>query len=186
MLEVMGRHCGYVLVAPGRGSFHPKNREKWLKRCFWPRSRYLALITALASGADWVFIPESPPEDNWEEHLCRRLSEVGRRDGHRVDTGREGGEMGTRMDGGREGGSPPVPIPVVTPCSPQTREGGSRLNIIIVAEGAIDKHGKPITSDDIKTVSGNGGTQGDVGDDPLSSPLFVASLRALLCPHSWW
>ncbi|KAM7028396.1 ATP-dependent 6-phosphofructokinase, muscle type [Acridotheres tristis] len=79
VLEVMGRHCGY-----------------------------LALITALACGADWVFIPESPPEDDWEEHLCRRLAE--------------------------------------------TRDGGSRLNIIIVAEGAIDKHGKPITSDDIKDL----------------------------------
>ncbi|XP_074785601.1 ATP-dependent 6-phosphofructokinase, muscle type isoform X4 [Athene noctua] len=80
VLEVMGRHCGY-----------------------------LALITALACGADWVFIPEAPPEDDWEDHLCRRLTE--------------------------------------------TRVGGSRLNIIIVAEGAIDKHGKAITSDDIKTGS---------------------------------
>uniref|UniRef100_A0A673YIN7 6-phosphofructokinase n=1 Tax=Salmo trutta TaxID=8032 RepID=A0A673YIN7_SALTR len=44
ILEVMGRHCGY-----------------------------LALVTALACGADWVFIPEMPPEDNWEEHLCKRL-----------------------------------------------------------------------------------------------------------------
>lgn len=37
----------------------------------------------------------------------------------------------------------------------QTRTRGSRLNIIIVAEGAIDKHGKPITSEDIKNVSMN-------------------------------
>lgn len=35
----------------------------------------------------------------------------------------------------------------------QTRTRGSRLNIIIVAEGAIDKDGKPITSEDIKNVS---------------------------------
>lgn len=37
---------------------------------------YLALVTALACGADWVFIPEMPPEDGWEEHLCRRLMDV--------------------------------------------------------------------------------------------------------------
>ncbi|KAM9361928.1 phosphofructokinase, muscle b isoform 2-T2 [Symphorus nematophorus] len=79
ILEVMGRHCGY-----------------------------LALVTALACGADWVFIPEMPPEEGWETHLCRRLSDQ--------------------------------------------RGRGSRLNIIIVAEGAIDRHGKPITCEDIKQL----------------------------------
>lgn len=34
----------------------------------------------------------------------------------------------------------------------QTRCRGSRLNIIIVAEGAIDVDGKAITSEDIKNV----------------------------------
>lgn len=43
----------------------------------------------------------------------------------------------------------------------QTRNRGSRLNIIIVAEGAIDKQGKPITSEDIKNVS-MGGARGAV------------------------
>lgn len=47
ILEVMGRHCGY-----------------------------LALVTALACGADWVFIPEMPPDEGWEGHLCRRLADV--------------------------------------------------------------------------------------------------------------
>uniref|UniRef100_A0AAQ5ZAB4 ATP-dependent 6-phosphofructokinase n=1 Tax=Amphiprion ocellaris TaxID=80972 RepID=A0AAQ5ZAB4_AMPOC len=79
ILEVMGRHCGY-----------------------------LALVTALACGADWVFIPEMPPDDGWEEHLCRRLTDQ--------------------------------------------RGRGSRLNIIIVAEGAIDRKGNPITCDDVKQL----------------------------------
>uniref|UniRef100_A0A671MJ09 6-phosphofructokinase n=1 Tax=Sinocyclocheilus anshuiensis TaxID=1608454 RepID=A0A671MJ09_9TELE len=79
ILEVMGRHCGY-----------------------------LALVTALACGADWVFIPEMPPDDGWEDHLCRRLTE--------------------------------------------TRKAGSRLNVIIVAEGAINKEGKPITCDQLKDL----------------------------------
>uniref|UniRef100_A0AAQ5Z913 6-phosphofructokinase n=1 Tax=Amphiprion ocellaris TaxID=80972 RepID=A0AAQ5Z913_AMPOC len=65
--------------------------------------RYLALVSALACGADWVFIPEMPPEDGWEDSMCQKLSE--------------------------------------------SRSRGSRLNIIIVAEGAIDRQGQPITSD---------------------------------------
>jgi 6-phosphofructokinase 1 len=43
----MGRHCGY-----------------------------LALVTALGSDADWVFIPESPPEPGWEDQLCNKLKSV--------------------------------------------------------------------------------------------------------------
>ncbi|XP_044151249.1 ATP-dependent 6-phosphofructokinase, platelet type isoform X1 [Bufo gargarizans] len=46
VLEVMGRHCGY-----------------------------LALVSALACGADWVFIPECPPEEGWEDIMCGKLSE---------------------------------------------------------------------------------------------------------------
>lgn len=42
---------------------------------FCPHS-YLALVSALACGADWVFLPESPPEEGWEEEMCLKLSEV--------------------------------------------------------------------------------------------------------------
>ena len=38
--------------------------------------RYLAMVSALACGADWVFIPEMPPEDGWEDSMCQKLSEV--------------------------------------------------------------------------------------------------------------
>jgi 6-phosphofructokinase 1 len=54
VVEVMGRRCGY-----------------------------LALMGALASGADWVLIPESPPDmDNWEEIMCEALK-TGRQNGRR-------------------------------------------------------------------------------------------------------
>lgn len=42
----------------------------------WSAPRYLALVSALASGADWLFIPEAPPEDGWENFMCERLGEV--------------------------------------------------------------------------------------------------------------
>ncbi|XP_048018229.1 ATP-dependent 6-phosphofructokinase, platelet type isoform X4 [Megalobrama amblycephala] len=79
VLEVMGRHCGY-----------------------------LALVSGLACGADWVLIPEMPPKDGWEEQMCHKLSE--------------------------------------------NRADKKRLNIIIVAEGAIDHNNKPITTDLIKDL----------------------------------
>ncbi|HUN21728.1 MAG TPA: 6-phosphofructokinase [Anaerolineales bacterium] len=80
VVEVMGRRCGY-----------------------------LALMAALASGADWVIIPENPPsEDNWEDRMCEILAEG--------------------------------------------RQVGRRDSIVVVAEGAQDRHGKPITSQYIKTV----------------------------------
>ena len=44
IMEVMGRHCGY-----------------------------LALVAAIASEADFVFIPEFPPIVDWPEKLCKKL-----------------------------------------------------------------------------------------------------------------
>ncbi|XP_042366648.1 ATP-dependent 6-phosphofructokinase, platelet type isoform X2 [Plectropomus leopardus] len=79
VLEVMGRHCGY-----------------------------LALVSALACGADWVLIPEMPPEDGWEDKMCQKLS--------------------------------------------ANRAGMKRLNIIIVAEGAIDHNNTPITTEYVKNL----------------------------------
>jgi len=37
---------------------------------------YLALVTALTSEADYVFIPESPPPRDWPEKLCNKLEKV--------------------------------------------------------------------------------------------------------------
>ncbi|CAL8070727.1 unnamed protein product [Calicophoron daubneyi] len=56
ILEVMGRHCGY-----------------------------LALVASMACEADWVFIPELPPADDWREKLCRKLR-MNRDAGQRTNT----------------------------------------------------------------------------------------------------
>ena len=54
VVKVMGRNCGY-----------------------------LALMGALATGADWVLIPEYPPDvENWQEVMCNRLK-AGRKAGRR-------------------------------------------------------------------------------------------------------
>ena len=53
VVEVMGRHCGY-----------------------------LALMSAIAGGADYVFIPENPPDPGWEEQMCELLRQ-GRAAGRR-------------------------------------------------------------------------------------------------------
>ncbi|CAL8138130.1 unnamed protein product [Orchesella dallaii] len=79
ILEVMGRHCGY-----------------------------LALVGALTSEADFVFVPEDPPPVDWQKKLCDKLE--------------------------------------------QERAQGQRLNIIIVAEGAIDRDGNPVTAEQVKQV----------------------------------
>ncbi len=80
VIEVMGRHCGY-----------------------------LALMSALATGANWVLIPECPPQsDDWEAEMCESFK--------------------------------------------ASRETGRRHNVVIVAEGAQDKTGKPITCNYVKEV----------------------------------
>ncbi len=80
VVEVMGRGCGY-----------------------------LALMSGIATGADWVLIPENPPDvENWEERMCQVLK--------------------------------------------AGREAGRRDSIVIVAEGARDRKGNPISSDYVKSV----------------------------------
>jgi len=53
VIEVMGRHCGW-----------------------------LALMAGVSCGADFIFIPEHPPRENWEQEMCdivTRHRELGKR-----------------------------------------------------------------------------------------------------------
>jgi 6-phosphofructokinase 1 len=41
------------------------------RHCGW-----LALMASIATGADWLFIPEAPPESTWIEEMCLTLKKV--------------------------------------------------------------------------------------------------------------
>ena len=80
VVEVMGRHCGY-----------------------------LALMSGLATGANWVLIPESPPDtQDWEQQMCDKLR--------------------------------------------ASRNAGRRHGVVVVAEGAHDRDGNPLSSGDVKRI----------------------------------
>jgi 6-phosphofructokinase 1 len=80
VVEVMGRRCGY-----------------------------LALMSALATGASAVLLPEHPPQrDDWEDELCALLH--------------------------------------------AGRASGRRQSIVVVAEGATDRHGQPISGAHIRQL----------------------------------
>jgi 6-phosphofructokinase 1 len=36
----------------------------------------LALMAGVATGADFVFIPEKPRPDNWREEMCKIVARV--------------------------------------------------------------------------------------------------------------
>lgn len=37
---------------------------------------YLALVAALASEADYVFIPEDPVKIDWKDKICKKILQV--------------------------------------------------------------------------------------------------------------
>ncbi|KAI5867455.1 6-phosphofructokinase [Durotheca rogersii] len=79
VIEVMGRHCGW-----------------------------LALMAGVATGADFIFIPEKPREDNWREEMRQVIR--------------------------------------------KHRDWGKRKTIVIIAEGALDRHGVKITPEMVKDL----------------------------------
>ncbi|XP_062524680.1 ATP-dependent 6-phosphofructokinase isoform X3 [Bombyx mori] len=122
IMEVMGRNCGY-----------------------------LAVVTALASEADFVFIPEAPPSVDWKDKLCDKLEQA------RPKIISYLALVAALASEADQVFIPEDPVPnnwVEKLCKrlQQERRSGQRLNIIIVAEGAIDREGKPITAELVKKV----------------------------------
>lgn len=65
-------------------------------------------MAALATGSDYIIIPERPPPEGWEEDMCNIL------------------EKG--------------------------RASGKRCRLVLVAEGAVDRKGKAITSSYVRDI----------------------------------
>jgi len=44
---------------------------------YWSQfARYLAVVGALTSEADFVFVPEDPPPTDWPAKLCHKLEQA--------------------------------------------------------------------------------------------------------------
>lgn len=82
VVEVMGRNCGVCFLRPP--IFPPSlplfplplSLSSPLFLCFVTYvacMQWLALMAGIATGADWVFLPEDPPEDGWESRIAEVL-----------------------------------------------------------------------------------------------------------------
>ena len=116
VVKVMGRNCGY-----------------------------LALMSALATGADWVLIPEYPPDvDNWEQVMCDRLI-AGRKAGRR-DTIVVLAEGAHDRDGKRIGSSDVARV----------LEEGLGEEVRVTVLGHVQRGGSPSAFDrNLGTIMGN-------------------------------
>uniref|UniRef100_A0A1A9ZNQ3 6-phosphofructokinase n=1 Tax=Glossina pallidipes TaxID=7398 RepID=A0A1A9ZNQ3_GLOPL len=137
IMEVMGRHCGY-----------------------------LSVVNGIVSEADYVFLPESPPPQDWPDKLCEKLPQASI---NFLKTHYLAVVAGlcfcTRISSKKRLARTTLPkinsgkklykkkkfhlIGILTNCE---RNAGQRLNIIIIAEGAIDRDGTSITADMVKKV----------------------------------
>ncbi|KAF9890476.1 6-phosphofructokinase, alpha subunit [Aspergillus nanangensis] len=109
VIEVMGRHCGW-----------------------------LALMAAISTGADWLFIPEMPPKDGWEDKMCEIITK-------------------------------------------NRNDRGKRRTIVILAEGAQDRHLNKITSNTIKDLLTN-----RLGLDTRATVLGHTQRGGAACAYDRW
>ena len=95
VIEVMGRHCGW-----------------------------LALMAGVSTGADFIFIPEKPPAEKWQDEMCDIIAKV----------------------------CSAAPWTIHSTDHVQHRSLGKRKTIVIVAEGAHDIDLKPIKPEMVKNL----------------------------------
>lgn len=136
VIEVMGRNCGY-----------------------------LALMGGLAAGADWVLIPESPPDvDDWVDTMCGVLHtgrEVGRRD-----------SMVIVSEGARDRNGNPITAQFVRETLEQRLGEDTRITVL----GHVQRGGSPSSFDrNLATLVGAEAIDAIMEMDPGGEPLVVGT-----------
>ena len=130
VVEVMGRHCGY-----------------------------LALMSAIAGGADYVFIPENPPDPGWEDDLCELLK-----------NGRAAGRRNSIVivaEGAHDSQNTPITSDYVRQVLEERLGEDTRVTIL----GHVQRGGAPSAFD--RSMSSHArlrGRRGGAGRDPGQRP----------------
>ena len=134
VVKVMGRNCGY-----------------------------LALMGALATGADWVLIPENPPDvDNWEEVMCERLK-AGRKAGRR-DT------IVVIAEGARDRRGNPIGSTYIS----QVLEKAMGEEVRVTVLGHVQRGGSPSAFDrNLGTLLGHAAVETILSARPDSEPQLI-------------
>ena len=137
VVEVMGRNCGY-----------------------------LALMAGMASGADWVLIPESPPDvDDWEAKMCEKLlmgRQMGRRD-----------SMVIVSEGARDRKGQPITSRHVKEVLEKRLDEDVRITVL----GHVQRGGSPSAFDrNLSTMLGVEAIAAITTMEPDAAPLVVGML----------
>jgi 6-phosphofructokinase 1 len=133
VVKVMGRNCGY-----------------------------LALMGALASGADWVLLPESPPPDGWERKLVEDLR-AGRRAGRRDS-------IVLLAEGARDSAGNPIGSTYVS----KILEEGLGEEVRTTVLGHVQRGGAPSAFDrNLGTLCGHAAVETLLADEVPAEPQMI-------------
>src|SRR6478736_6552391 len=133
VVEVMGRHCGY-----------------------------LALMSAIAGGADYVFIPENPPDPGWEDRLCGLLR-----------TGRAAGRRNSIVivaEGAQDSQNNPITSDYIRRLLEERLGEDTRVTIL----GHVQRGGAPSAFDrSMSSLLGYAGVEEVMNATPASVPQLI-------------
>jgi 6-phosphofructokinase 1 len=134
VVKVMGRNCGY-----------------------------LALMGGLSGGADWVLIPEAPPDvDNWEQAMCERLK-AGRKAGRRDS-------IVIMAEGARDRNGNPIGSTYVQQVLEQAMGEEVRVTVL----GHVQRGGSPSAFDrNLGTLMGHAAVENLLQMTPESDPQLI-------------